>query len=80
MGRFFMSKQTITHVRKNKKGVITHILVGEEYTKAQIIKKMKGGSDFIVKDGTDVRVVDEKYIRSDRNGTPEDNLGNLPAF
>lgn len=30
--------------------------------------------------GEDVRVIDNKYLRTDRNSTKSDNLGNLPRY
>ncbi len=30
--------------------------------------------------GEDVHVVDDRYLRTDANDIPEDNLGNLPEF
>jgi hypothetical protein len=75
-----MSKKTITHVRKNEQGVITHVKVSDTYTKSEVISQIQHGTSFIVPSGTEVHVVDGKYIRSDRNNTSTDNLGELPSF
>ena len=37
-------------------------------------------SDNKWKKGEDVRIFDEKYIRTDPNGTKKDNLGSIPEF
>jgi len=62
------------------------------FSKEQIIKKIEGGYSFCTatknqngkyQRGEDVHVVEvdgEKYIRTDRNDKPADNLGNLPEF
>jgi hypothetical protein len=74
-----MPKQIITNTRE-KGGVITHFNVNIEFTKEQLIERIKNGEKFVVPSGEDVHLVGEKYIRSDRNNTTDDNLGNLPSF
>jgi hypothetical protein len=76
----FMSEQTITHVRKNDDGVITHVKVNGQYTKGQMIEKIQSGEKFVVPSGAGVHTVAGKYIRTDGNDTEADNLGNLPSF
>jgi hypothetical protein len=73
-----MSKQVITNVRRDRDGVITHL--GVEFTKEQIIERIQNNEKFVVPSGEEVHVVDGRYIRSDRNGTTDDNLSNLPSF
>jgi hypothetical protein len=75
-----MSKHIITNVRRDRDGVITHFNVNTEFTKEQLIKRMQSGENFVVPSGEEVHLVGGKYIRSDRNNTTADNLGNLPSF
>lgn len=62
------------------------------FPKNEVINKIEGGITFCTAKkndqgkynrGSDVHVVTvngRKYIRTDRNDTPEDNLGELPEF
>ena len=74
------AKNTITHVRKDENGTITHVKInGTLYLKESIVSHMLiGNSRYYVPSGAIVRVVDNKYLRSDANNTKEDNLGELP--
>jgi hypothetical protein len=52
-----------------------------EFWRRTFVTATKGGSGW--KKGEDVRVIvigGIKYIRTDNNRTPADNLGNLPEF
>ncbi len=75
-------KVTITHVRKDDKGVITHVKTKyDELTKTQVITNIISELiTYVVPSGEKVHVVDGRYIRSDGNDTKEDNLGELPSF
>ncbi len=60
-----------------------------EYSKQDIINRIQNNFESVktkyLKNGVwqvgeDVRVVNGTYLRTDSNGKPEDNLGNLPRF
>jgi hypothetical protein len=42
--------------------------------------KTKCYKNYVWVEGEDVRVVDDKYLRTDANNTKEDNLGKLPRY
>ena len=87
-----MAKAIIVAVRKDENGVITHVksravVANEANTSEQILMKShvitnitKLHVQYTVPNGTKVRVVDGRYLRSDKNETKEDNLGELPTF
>jgi len=85
------SSALIVAVRKDDKGVITHVQTtaeigdkinsGGERTKQEIIHNITDEDvHYAVPSGAKVRVVANKYIRSVPNDTEEDNLGELPTF
>ena len=66
---------------------------GTEVTRAQVVRLLESGSTFVTitwsptsnswNRGAEVRVVTisgEKFIRTDRDATKRDNLGQLPTF
>ena len=86
-----MVSSVIVAVRKDDKGVITHVNTtseigdkinsGGERTKQEIIRKITDEDvHYAVPGGAKVHVVAGKYIRSDGNKTEADNLGELPTF
>ena len=77
-----MRKFVITNVDKNENGEITHVQVDNtpiKYTKQQIITSLLSGTIYVIPSSAPVRIVDNKYLRADRNeDIKEDNLGVLP--
>jgi len=65
---------------------------GQEWTRTQVVDAIEDGETFVTilkqsggvfRRGEDVHVVminGVKYIRTDQNRTPTDNLGSLPEF
>ncbi|MDR2643377.1 MAG: DUF3892 domain-containing protein [Planctomycetaceae bacterium] len=63
---------TILSVKVRDNGIIT---------KKDVIQDIQSGIiEYITAKNTPVRVVADKYIRSDANDTEADNLGSLPSF
>lgn len=81
-----------THIEKIKAHPINDIDKGEIYTKLSVVEAIEKEIVFYTmykqnvrwQEGSKVRVVTStsgnKYIRSDRNSTAKDNLGDLPEF
>jgi len=65
---------------------------GGTWTRASVVKSLEAGHTFVTiyQGGNDkwqrgaevriVRIAGQKYIRTDADATPKDNLGNLPRF
>lgn len=72
-----MSKK-ITGLSKNENGSIKSVYVEGEgcWAKQSIIDRINRKEIFEV-NGTNVNVVDDKYLRTDKNQTKSDNLGEL---
>ena len=81
------------HISKAKvhKDKGEEIGTGETWNRSQIVSSIESGDSFITiyksdnkwKRGNDVHIIEvkgKKYIRTDRNATEEDNLGDLPEF
>jgi len=88
--RYNAQKTHIDKVRSHKDEG-DNVGTGEETTREDIVRKIKEGKTFVTiyksndkwKKGEDVRIVDidgQEYIRTDRNRTKKDNLGELPEF
>ena len=77
-----MTKSIITHVRKDKNNVITHVKAnGTELSKIIVIQHiLQLHMIYEVVGGERVHVVAKRYLRSDANTIEEDNLGELPSF
>jgi len=87
-----MANIVIIAVRKDDKGVITHvktqmeidskIVQGGKRTKQEVIHNItqRGILYTVGTNNTPVHVVDDRYIRTDGNNTKADNLGELPTF
>ena len=77
-------KNIITNADKDERNVITQVRIngGSIYVKEDIVTHIRiADAKYFVKGpqgDVPVRVVAEKYLRSDANETPKDNLGNLP--
>ena len=79
--------QRVTHVRPAR-GPFTHFKVnGVEKTRDTCVNEIERGFDYqthpalgIASPIHIINVNNKKYLRTDRNKTPEDNLGSLPCF
>ncbi|GHT31041.1 hypothetical protein FACS1894214_2020 [Planctomycetales bacterium] len=77
----------VTHVRP-KNGQLTHFKVnGSEKARETCIREIESGIDYKTSprtgSGASIHVVEadhKKYLRTDKNKTPADNLGELPSF
>ena len=68
-----------------KTGPITFVKMrnGHIYSRAEVVGFINAGYEFVVPSGERVHVVRvglQTFLRTDRNQTPEDNLGELPLF
>lgn len=77
----------ITNANKDKNDNIINVKVSlngyvKELTKNDVINKINQGYIFVTKNnnGPRVRVVQNKYLRTDNNDYKFDNLDNLPSF
>jgi len=86
-----MVKAVIIAVRKDDNGIITHVKSRVVVKNGNISDDVRMKSvviqnitvlhvEYTVPNGTKVRVVDGRYLRTDANDTKEDNLGELPTF
>ena len=83
-----MMTKKVTHVRP-KNGPFTHFKVdGAEKSRATCVREIESGTVYRTSPpnnvrGADIHVVEvnnTKYLRTDKNKTEADNLGELPVF
>lgn len=83
-----MSSHQVTHVAKDREGIITHIGAGTSWrmAKADAVRDIRSGArSFYVswpEKRTDIHVVNATpaYLRTDRDSTTRNNLYDLPTF
>jgi hypothetical protein len=76
--KYFLNMSYEITGQYKKDGVIEKVYVKHEgcKTKPSFIKRILAGDEFVV-GSTKVKVVDDKYLRTDSNNTKSDNLGEL---